>query len=65
MENKKFEKALAFYDKDTPDRWHNIARAVGSKSVDEVKAHYQKLIHDLMQIEAGQVPIPNYRGIWS
>ncbi|GFP99649.1 protein radialis-like 1 [Phtheirospermum japonicum] len=60
-QNKQFEKALAVYDKDTPDRWHNIARAVGGKSVEEVKRHYQVLVEDLNHIESGNVPFPNYR----
>ncbi|KAK1359897.1 DnaJ subfamily C member 2 [Heracleum sosnowskyi] len=54
-QNKLFEKALAKYDKDTPDRWHNIAKAVGGKSAEEVKRHYEKLIEDVKNIEsAGQ-----------
>ncbi|XP_010254802.1 PREDICTED: protein RADIALIS-like 3 [Nelumbo nucifera] len=60
-QNKLFEKALALYDKDTPDRWHNVARAVGGKSAEEVKRHYEILIEDLKYIESGQVPFPNYR----
>ncbi|GAB2291265.1 Protein RADIALIS-like 6, partial [Dionaea muscipula] len=60
-QNKRFEKALAVYDKDTPDRWHNVAKAVdGNKSAEEVKRHYDILIQDLHHIESGQVPIPNY-----
>lgn len=51
------------YDKDTPDRWHNIARAVGGKSAEEVRRHYEVLVKDIMQIETDQVPIPNYRAI--
>lgn len=62
-QNKQFEEALARYDKDTPDRWHNIARAVGGKSADEVRRHYEALVKDIMQIETDQVPIPNYRAI--
>ncbi|KAK8608746.1 hypothetical protein V6N13_024159 [Hibiscus sabdariffa] len=42
-QNKMFEKALAKYDQDTPDRWHNIAKAVGGKSAEEVKRHYEIL----------------------
>ncbi|KAJ8763506.1 hypothetical protein K2173_002389 [Erythroxylum novogranatense] len=60
-ENKLFEKALALYDKDTPDRWQNIAKAVGGKSTEEVKRHYDVLIEDLKHIESGHIPIPNYR----
>jgi hypothetical protein len=62
-QNKLFENALAIYDKDTPDRWHNLARAVGGKSVEEVKRHYEVLVEDVMQIETGQVPLPSYRKI--
>ncbi|KAL6212899.1 hypothetical protein ACLB2K_018114 [Fragaria x ananassa] len=60
-QNKLFEKALAVYDKDTQDRWHNVAKAVGGKSAEEVKRHYEILVQDLMHIESGQVAIPNYR----
>ncbi|XP_075499625.1 protein RADIALIS-like 6 [Primulina tabacum] len=60
VQNKEFEKALAVYDKDTPDRWQNIARVVG-KTVDEVKKHYEILVEDLMHIESGNVPFPDYR----
>ncbi|KAI8014211.1 Protein RADIALIS-like 6 [Camellia lanceoleosa] len=60
-ENKQFEEALAYFDKDTPDRWQNVARAVGGKSVEEVKRHYEILVKDIIQIESDQVPLPNYR----
>ncbi|GMJ06898.1 RADIALIS-LIKE SANT/MYB 3, RAD-like 6 [Hibiscus trionum] len=60
-QNKLFETALALYDKDTPDRWHNVAKAVGGKTAEEVKRHYEILIEDLVHIESGRVPIPNYR----
>ncbi|CAA0838172.1 Protein RADIALIS-like 6 [Striga hermonthica] len=60
MENKVFENALAVYDQDTPDKWQNIARAVGTKTIDEVKFHYQKLVEDIEAIESGRVPLPDY-----
>ncbi|XP_072956494.1 protein RADIALIS-like 3 [Typha angustifolia] len=60
-QNKLFEKALAVYDKDTPDRWHNVARAVGGgKSAEEMKRRYQQLVEDIEQIESGRVPFPRY-----
>ncbi|KAL0376154.1 UNVERIFIED_CONTAM: protein RADIALIS-like 1 [Sesamum calycinum] len=61
QENKLFEKALARFDRDTPDRWQNVAREVGGgKSAEEVKRHYDVLMEDLRRIESGHVPIPNY-----
>ncbi|XP_062221012.1 protein RADIALIS-like 3 [Phragmites australis] len=52
-QNKLFERALATYDKDTPDRWQNVARAVGGgKSADDVKRHYEDLLEDLRHIES-------------
>ncbi|KAK4780260.1 hypothetical protein SAY87_016366 [Trapa incisa] len=60
-QNKVFERALAQYDKDTPDRWKKVARAVGGKSAEEVKRHYELLIEDVKHIESGRVPLPNYR----
>ncbi|WVZ99716.1 hypothetical protein U9M48_044977 [Paspalum notatum var. saurae] len=60
-QNKQFECALAVYDRETPDRWHNIARYMGgSKSADEVRRHFEHLVHDVVQIEAGRVPFPRY-----
>ncbi|GAA0183267.1 DNA-binding transcription factor [Lithospermum erythrorhizon] len=59
-QNKQFEEALAMFDKDTPDRWHNIARAVGGKSPDEVRNHYEILVRDIMQIESDQFHVSNY-----
>ncbi|KAF8716365.1 hypothetical protein HU200_026375 [Digitaria exilis] len=58
-QNKQFECALAVYDRETPDRWHNIARYMGgAKSADEVRRHFEQLVADVAQIEAGQVPFP-------
>ncbi|KAI3804956.1 hypothetical protein L1987_26874 [Smallanthus sonchifolius] len=60
-QNKDFEEALAVFDKDTPDRWHNVAKAIGGKTAEEVKRHYDILVEDVKHIESGQVPFPNYR----
>ncbi|XP_074285772.1 protein RADIALIS-like 6 [Silene latifolia] len=61
QQNKDFERALALYDKDTKDRWQNVARFVEGKSAEDVKRHYEILLADLHQIEAGRVPFPNYK----
>lgn len=56
-QNKLFEEALAIYDRETPDRWQNVAKVVG-KSIEEVKKHYEILIEDVKRIERGQVSFP-------
>ncbi|KAJ4771307.1 hypothetical protein LUZ62_019245 [Rhynchospora pubera] len=61
-QNKLFEDALVVYSKDTPDKWHNIAHAVGGgKTADDVKRYYELLLEDLKQIDSGLVPLPDYR----
>lgn len=61
-QNKLFENALAVYDKETPECWVKIANAVGGRTVEEVKLHYEILLNDIALIEAGGVPLPNYIG---
>ncbi|KAI4352184.1 hypothetical protein L6164_006458 [Bauhinia variegata] len=60
-DDKAFETALAIYDKDSPQRWQDIAKAVGGKTVEEVKRRYQLLVDDLKLIESDQVPSPDYK----
>nr|GLL30950.1 transcription factor DIVARICATA-like [Ipomoea trifida] len=62
-ENKAFEKALALYDKDTPDRWERVAEMVPGKTVGDVIRQYKELEDDVTSIEAGLmdlIPIPDY-----
>ncbi|KAJ8770686.1 hypothetical protein K2173_021333 [Erythroxylum novogranatense] len=58
--NKRFEMALALYDKETPDRWANIANMVGGTTEEEVKKRYQMLVDDIKLIESGKLPLPDY-----
>ncbi|XP_057473005.1 transcription factor DIVARICATA-like [Actinidia eriantha] len=60
VENKKFEDALAVYDKDTPDRWQKVAAMIPGKTVGDVRRQYKELEEDVSSIEAGLVPIPGY-----
>lgn len=59
-ENKRFENALAFFDKDTPDRWYNVAAMIPGKTVSDVMKQYKELVEDVSEIEAGLIPIPGY-----
>ncbi|XP_020106107.1 protein RADIALIS-like 3 [Ananas comosus] len=60
-QNKRFEDVLAEYAEDTPDRWHNVARAVGGgMTAEEAKWRYELLVKDVELIESGRVPFPKY-----
>ncbi|KAF4353337.1 hypothetical protein F8388_015748 [Cannabis sativa] len=59
-ENKRFENALAVYDKDTPDRWVKVAEMIPGKTVGDVMKQYRELEEDVSDIEAGLIPIPGY-----
>ncbi|KAK4374322.1 hypothetical protein RND71_004999 [Anisodus tanguticus] len=59
-QEKKFENALVIYEEDTPNRWHNVAKACG-KTEEEVKLHYEILVEDIKNIESGKVPLPKYK----
>ncbi|KAJ0754814.1 putative transcription factor MYB-related family [Helianthus annuus] len=54
-QNMQLEQALAAYNRDSPNRWQNIARAVEGKSVEEVKRHYDTLVTEIIQIERGSL----------
>ncbi|KAK4743149.1 hypothetical protein SAY87_001150 [Trapa incisa] len=57
-ENKKFERALAEFDKETSERWFNNVAEILGKSVRDVMNKYKELEDDLVKIEAGRIPIP-------
>ncbi|KAK1377447.1 Transcription factor DIVARICATA [Heracleum sosnowskyi] len=59
-ENKKFENALALFDKDSPDRWYNVAAMIPGKTVNDVIKQYRELEEDVSDIEAGLIPVPGY-----
>ncbi|KAM1101999.1 hypothetical protein ACFX19_010899 [Malus domestica] len=59
-QDKSFENALATYPEDSSDRWEKIAADVQGKTLEEIKHHYDLLLEDLTQIEAGVVPLPCY-----
>ncbi|XP_057978858.1 transcription factor SRM1 [Malania oleifera] len=59
-EDKLFERALVLFPEESPDRWVRIAANLPGKSPAEVKEHYEALLHDVNEIEAGRVELPRY-----
>lgn len=61
-QDKEFENAIAKYlENGSEEDWKKIASEIfPSKTIDEVKLHYQILLEDVKAIEDGLVPIPNY-----
>lgn len=59
-ENKRFERALAIYDENSPDRWLKVAEMIPGKTVWDVIQQYKILEEDVNDIEAGMLPIRGY-----
>ncbi|VAH38875.1 unnamed protein product [Triticum turgidum subsp. durum] len=60
-QNKAFENALVLVDLGEGEAvWNKIADAVGGKTAEEIKRHYELLVADVDAIEAGRVPLPVY-----
>jgi SHAQKYF class myb-like DNA-binding protein len=60
IEDKQFEQALVYFGENTADRWLKIAEQVPGKSPEDVKAHYDTLVQDVLQIDSGRVELPRY-----
>ncbi|KAK4749004.1 hypothetical protein SAY87_026453 [Trapa incisa] len=60
-EEKAFENAIAtHWVEDSTEHWDKIASLVPSKSMEELKQHYEILVEDIRAIEEGKIQIPNY-----
>ncbi|XVF05027.1 hypothetical protein REPUB_Repub05bG0135900 [Reevesia pubescens] len=60
LEDKLFEQALVMFPEGTSDRWEKIGERVPGKSPIEVKEHFDILVYDVYEIDAGRVEIPSY-----
>lgn len=49
-------------EEEQQQQWQKIASMVPTRSVEELKQHYQILLEDVNAIEAGNIPLPNYVG---
>ncbi|KAK8686658.1 hypothetical protein V6N13_125681 [Hibiscus sabdariffa] len=64
-ENKAFENAIAMHwmeKEEYEEQWEKIGSMLPSKSLEELKLHYEILVEDVTAIESGQVPLPCYKG---
>ena len=64
-EEKAFENAIAIHwstdqDEESEEQWEKMASMVPSKSMEELKRHYQMLLDDITAIEDGRIPVPNF-----
>lgn len=60
-EEKAFEDAIAMHwIEDNKQTWDKISCLVPSKSIQELKYHYQLLVEDVAAIDAGDIPFPTY-----
>ncbi|KAK3020061.1 hypothetical protein RJ639_002776, partial [Escallonia herrerae] len=62
-EEKAFEDAIAMHwIEDSKEQWDKIASMVPSKTLEELKQHYQLLVEDVSAIEEGLISLPKYVG---
>ncbi|XP_021754754.1 transcription factor SRM1-like [Chenopodium quinoa] len=60
-EEKAFENAIATHSIDeSNEEWDKVASMVPTKTIEEIKQHYEFLVEDVGAIEAGKVPLPSY-----
>ncbi|PIN16069.1 Zuotin [Handroanthus impetiginosus] len=59
-ENKLFENCLAEIKPLSPDFFEKVAAIIPSKSMQQIKNHYQALVEDVEMIKSGNFPLPDY-----
>ncbi|KAJ8542265.1 hypothetical protein K7X08_017131 [Anisodus acutangulus] len=59
-DDKLFEHGLVLYPENIADRWQLIADHVPGKTLNDIMAHYDDLVHDVFVIDAGRVEPPSY-----
>ncbi|KAM3345394.1 transcription factor SRM1 [Capsicum galapagoense] len=59
-DDKLFENALVLYPENIADRFQLIADYVPGKSIDDIMAHYDDLVHDVFEIDSGRIEFPGY-----
>ncbi|CAM8910647.1 hypothetical protein QQ045_031750 [Rhodiola kirilowii] len=59
-EDKLFEQLLVKYPETDSERCEKIASRLQFKSAEQVKEHYDELLHDVCQIETGMIELPSY-----
>lgn len=56
-----FERALTIYtNENDQNRWEKIAAVVPGKTLEQIIEHYEILVRDVLMIESGCVPLPDY-----
>ncbi|KAK8579386.1 hypothetical protein V6N12_069712 [Hibiscus sabdariffa] len=58
--DKLFEDGLVIFMEETYVWWQKIVDKIPKKSTREVKKHFDVLVHDVYEIDASQIEIPNY-----
>ncbi|KAI8007281.1 Transcription factor SRM1 [Camellia lanceoleosa] len=54
FEDKVFEQALVMFPEEMAERWEMIAEQIPGKSPEEVRAHYEALVHDVLEIDSAE-----------